>query len=80
MMRHAQTRLRSVLVTPVWIDFPEDAAERLEVALNSHRSAVDVYSAAVAVIDDLDDAWHRGPGARDVVRRGWPQTDGLFGR
>lgn len=78
-MRHAQTRLRSVLVTPVWIDFTDDQEDHLEWALDSHRSAVDVYSACAALVDDLDDAWQRRPGAREAPRRTWPPVDGLFG-
>jgi len=56
-MRHAQTRLTSVLVPRVRIQLPDEAASRLEKALSRYSDAVTVYSAASGVVNDLHEAW-----------------------
>jgi hypothetical protein len=56
-MRHAQTRLRGVMVTPVRIALDDDGIKRLDIATDNHSNPVDVYSAGAYLIEALRDAW-----------------------
>jgi hypothetical protein len=62
-LRHAQTRLISVLVTPVQIALSDEAYDRLDVVMSRRASAVAVYSAAAGLIDDIKAAWEASAAA-----------------
>lgn len=56
-MRHAQTRLRSVLVTPIRVSLAEGSTEILDKTLSRYSDAATVYSGAAHLIEAIQDSW-----------------------